>query len=48
MKTLLIKTKSGRVVEVNESHGRFLLEKEGASIVLPETKEEETKKETKK
>lgn len=38
MRTLLIKNRFGRVVEVEEKHGRFLIEKDGASIVLPSEK----------
>lgn len=50
MRTLLIKNRFGRVVEVEEKHGRFLIEKDGASIVLPSEKpkkKEENKKEEK-
>lgn len=33
MKTLFIKTKSGRVLEVEKTHGQFLVAKRGATVV---------------
>lgn len=46
MKTLLIKNRFGRVVEVEEKHGRFLIEKDGASIVLPSEKPKKKEEKT--